>query len=210
MVKQPESASAKAPAKKTPKRGRSAVGAHSKAKPRKARANAKPKAKGKAKPKPGKEPSGPAEAKPASDARKTRATPPPPPEHYPRATDIEWTEAFVEGLAQRFWEYILATPYPTIAEFCFNERIHRQRLYEKPVLDYLREFLACKKENYLERQLLYVTRDDGSRTTGLIFALKQLGWRDQPEDAGPGNDAINKRRSKFDELFGESGAPVQA
>lgn len=96
-------------------------------------------------------------------------------------TPDKWTPEFVAEMVARLESYTEKTAYPSLAEFCYQNRIHRKRLYEHPELDAARDRLLAKKEVYLEKAGLKLTKDQGSRGTFIIFALKQLGWTDKHE-----------------------------
>lgn len=93
-----------------------------------------------------------------------------------------------EALLVAFEAYIDATPLPIISEFCAQNRVHKQRLYEfakdNEALDDALKFAITKKEGALERGCL-----NGTLTPSMaIFSLKQLGWRDVIEQNG--NQAV--------------------
>ena len=72
-------------------------------------------------------------------------------------------------------KYVDDTEIPIVAEFAYLNNVSRKILYEN-YSDTIKK-LICKKEAQLER--LALTRKIDK--TMAIFSLKQLGWRDIPE-----------------------------
>lgn len=80
-------------------------------------------------------------------------------------------------LAEKFAKYITDTDIPIIAEFAYQNDVMRQSLYDYPEFSTLLKKCIDKKEAQLERKGL----DNKVNPTIAIFSLKQLGWRDKPE-----------------------------
>ena len=83
---------------------------------------------------------------------------------------------------------------PIIAEFCYKNKISRQRLYEFDELTDVMELIIAKKEAQLERQALKNEIDHSMA----IFSLKQLGWSDRQKIE---QDNFNYDLSKLPESY---------
>jgi hypothetical protein len=86
-----------------------------------------------------------------------------------------WTPTAREALLDALIVYVDSHDIPILAEFAFLNHVNRTSLYEFPELSDAIKTLIAKKESALER-ILY-TRVEGS-IAGVIFGLKQLGWKD--------------------------------
>jgi hypothetical protein len=161
------SANAKAPAKKTPAKGRSAVGARSRT--TKASTYAKKQSPGKTT-KPARKSSAPSRArgaakKPAPKKQTIKqaaaalgaalaspsiplAPPPPRGRGRPKDTPDVWTQEHIEEVAEQLWDYIESTPCPTEAEFCYKFLVAHQRLGDIPLLRQLKEFMFAKRQAF--------------------------------------------------------------
>jgi hypothetical protein len=85
----------------------------------------------------------------------------------------KWTPTAREELLAALMAYVDDTEIPILAEFAVQNHVRRQALYEfTDLADAIKECID-KKEAGLERLML-----TGKATTGCIFSLKQLGWKD--------------------------------
>ncbi len=109
----------------------------------------------------------------------------------PQGRPEVWTKEYCSEIADLLFAYTEKTDYPSIADFCFKNNIRKQRLYEQPELEAERERLLAKKEACLEKLGRSLTKEQGSRGSFIIFALKQLGWKDKQEISGPDGAPLN-------------------
>ncbi|MDD5547127.1 MAG: hypothetical protein PHO67_08255 [Candidatus Omnitrophica bacterium] len=86
-----------------------------------------------------------------------------------------WTPTARENLLDALLKYIDANDIPILTEFAFLNRVHRSQLYELEELSDAIKLCIEKKEAGLERLML---SGKPNTTTGCIFSLKQLGWKD--------------------------------
>ena len=86
-----------------------------------------------------------------------------------------WTPTAREKLLEALLTYIDANDIPILTEFAFKNHVHRQQLYEFEELADAIKACVEKKEAGLERLML---SGKPNTTTGCIFSLKQLGWKD--------------------------------
>ena len=94
----------------------------------------------------------------------------------------KWTPTAREELLDALMAYVDDTEIPILAEFAVQNHVRRQALYEFAELsDAIKEAVE-KKEAGLERLML-----TGKATTGCIFSLKQLGWKDTHDVEHSGN-----------------------
>ena len=95
-------------------------------------------------------------------------------------------------LLQALLLYIESEDVPVIAEFAYQQGLHRQQMYELaegfPELSDAIKRCISKKEAQLEKGAL-VGKLNPSMA---IFSLKQLGWKDTKalEHAGPGGKPL--------------------
>lgn len=84
-----------------------------------------------------------------------------------------------EELQAKVDEYIKKEEKPTLAGLAYHLGINRQTLYnykERPeFLDIIKKATEYVESQY-EQRLIY-----GNNPTGLIFALKNMGWKDKQE-----------------------------
>jgi hypothetical protein len=109
------------------------------------------------------------------------------PAHRPAGTPDIWTPEYIAMVSGELETYIRATKCPMVSEFCYMHGVHKQRLSEITELASLRDWLICKKEAYLEKAGLALTKEHGGRASFIIFSLKQLGWKDKTEVEHSGN-----------------------
>lgn len=88
-----------------------------------------------------------------------------------------YTPERVAELLEKLDAYIDSSDIPIVAEFCYLNRVPKQRLYELEELADSLKMLICKKEANLEKGLL----GNVLNPTGAVFSLKQLGWSDRQE-----------------------------
>jgi len=89
-----------------------------------------------------------------------------------------WTPERIAEVIEKAKKYTEATEIPILAEFCYQNGIRRQTMYENPAFADVVKTLLEKKESQLERLGL----GKEINTTMAIFSLKQLGWRDNHEE----------------------------
>ena len=89
---------------------------------------------------------------------------------------VKYTDDYVEMINDKLRIYTDITNIPIVVEFCYQNDIRKQRLYEDERFSDSLKRLLEKKESDLERKGL-----DGNNTMS-IFSLKQLGWTDTPEE----------------------------
>jgi hypothetical protein len=168
------SANAKAPAKKTPNKGRSAMGARSKSSHTpKAKPAAKALPRPKAKAKPVKRASAKA-LQPKGDAVSLVAAPPRG-RGRPKDSPDVWTAEHVAEVADAMWAYVEATDCPSLPEFCYKNCVHRRRIYEFEELLAVKDYLHAKRAAYLDKAGISLTREDGPRGAFIIRALANVG-----------------------------------
>lgn len=92
-----------------------------------------------------------------------------------------WTDEYTLEIAEKLVAYVAKTKSPSVAEFCYLNHVHRQRLYDNVTLATIRDWLISKKIASLETAGMGLTKEQGSRGAFIIFALKQLGWKDKTE-----------------------------
>jgi hypothetical protein len=83
-------------------------------------------------------------------------------------------------LLLKFNAYIAREKIPIVAEFCAQNGLYKQWLYDQPDFSDLIKRCTTKKESALERQAL---KGDANCSMA-IFSLKQMGWSDRQEHAG--------------------------
>ena len=93
----------------------------------------------------------------------------------------------VQNLIDGVDDYLSSTALPIVAEYALQNGITREYLYElsntekeagRPELSYAIKRIADTKAIALEKGALI-----GKFSTSMaIFSLKQLGWRDRPEE----------------------------
>ena len=87
-----------------------------------------------------------------------------------------------EDFRQKLEIYIEDTEIPIICEFCYLNDIRRERIYEfgRENEEFSHTLKKCiyKKEAQLEKLGLI----GACNPTMAIFSLKQLGWRNKPEE----------------------------
>jgi hypothetical protein len=94
----------------------------------------------------------------------------------PAGRPIKYTAA---ELQTKVNEYFEVEPKPTIAGLAVHVGVERKTLYnykeQDELLHIVKEAIARIESNY-ERRLIYE-----NNPTGVIFALKNMGWRDKVE-----------------------------
>ena len=90
----------------------------------------------------------------------------------------KYSLAFRDALRAKLEKYADATTIPILAEFTSQNHVTRTALYGWPEFADPIKRLLEKKEAELEKLMLSGTPNV---TTGCIFSLKQLGWRDRQE-----------------------------
>lgn len=83
----------------------------------------------------------------------------------------EWDR---DELVNALHQYIDSTDIPIVAEFAYQNGLHRQQLYDMDELSDALKACTSKKEAALERKALA----GDVNCTMAIFSLKQLGWKD--------------------------------
>jgi hypothetical protein len=109
-------------------------------------------------------------------------------------------------------QYIRREEYPTMPRFCRLHNISRQRVYEwargehenadtreqYPLGEYFQECIDrmnAVQESFIEDNAL----QGKINTTFAIFKLKQLGWRDTPENVLINSTVIGEDMTRIDE-----------
>ena len=95
----------------------------------------------------------------------------------PAGRPLEWTQEKIQDIINKLEIYIDDNTIPIISEFCYQNNIRKQRLYEKEEFSDSIKRLIEKKEANLEKGMLF----GKINVTGAIFSLKQLGWKDKSE-----------------------------
>ncbi len=93
----------------------------------------------------------------------------------PLGTPDVWTEQKIQEVADLLWSYVEGTKIPSIAEFCYLNRISVQRLYEHLDIVAVKEMLLAKKASELEKAGMRLTKAQGSRGAFIIRALANCG-----------------------------------
>ena len=109
----------------------------------------------------------------------------------PAGRPKKYTDEVVEEIRLAMEEYIDLTDIPIVAEFAYQNRVERRKLYEfaenNDEFNHTIKRLIDKKEAQLER--LALTKE--IQHTMAIFSLKQLGWRDITETEHSGSVGIS-------------------
>lgn len=100
--------------------------------------------------------------------------------HPPNSPDV-WTDARKAEVIKALKAYVEKTAVPSVAEFCYKNKVRKQRLYEFEEFQFWREMLTLKKEAAYEKLGRSLTRDHGSRGNFINLALAQLGWTKNPD-----------------------------
>ena len=95
-----------------------------------------------------------------------------------RGPKVKYTPEELEKIRQKIEAYTNETEIPILAEFSYQNYIPREILYRHEELSHSIKRLITKKEAALERLMLSGKQNV---STGCIFSLKQLGWRDRHE-----------------------------
>ena len=90
----------------------------------------------------------------------------------------KWTPIAREKLLQAMRKYINRHTIPILAEFAYKNHVSRTHLYDYKELADAIKMCHDKKEAGLERLML---SGKPHVSTGCIFSLKQLGWKDRQE-----------------------------
>ena len=102
----------------------------------------------------------------------------------------KYTGEVIEQIRQAMEKYIEGTDVPIVAEFAYQNKIPRFKLYEfaenNDEFQYTIKGLIDKKEAQLERMCLNGKIDK----TMAVFSLKQLGWKDKSETEHTGTVGI--------------------
>lgn len=115
----------------------------------------------------------------------------------------------IQELVAKFTSYITKTGIPIIQEFCAQNGLSKDYLYDRPEFSELLKRCTTKKEAALERKSL----NGEINVTQAIFSLKQLGWKDKTEteniNKNVNQDVTNltpeERRAVIDEFIGRRG-----
>lgn len=108
----------------------------------------------------------------------------------------------IKNMIKALREYTDNTEKPILKECCLNNEwdydyfIQLQR--ENPVLRAEAKRLLLKKEVVLEKAL-----DSGMNNTAFIFELKQLGWKDNPDNLIVNNNIQNNQGGNRSEKLKE-------
>lgn len=98
-----------------------------------------------------------------------------------RGRPVTWTEEKLDDLANRCIKYTEETEIPILAEFCYENGILREQIYElakkSDILSYAIKSIMNKKQTQLEKKAL----NGEINTTMAVFSLKQMGWSDKVE-----------------------------
>lgn len=100
------------------------------------------------------------------------------------AHPIIWTDEKKAELLEKLEKYIDETNVPILTEFCSQNKVNRQRVYEWEEFSDMIAICVQKKEYMLEKLALA----NKINVSMAIFSLKQLGWSDKKscEHSGPG------------------------
>lgn len=87
-----------------------------------------------------------------------------------------------DNIADKLMEYVTKTRIPILAEFAYKNKVTREYLYtlsekDEQLFNAIK-YCVLKKEAVLEKGALTGSLDH----TMAIFSLKQLGWKDKPEE----------------------------
>ena len=82
-----------------------------------------------------------------------------------------------DELLSKLMQYIENTTIPIVAEFAYQQGLHREQLYDMPELSYALKQCINKKEAQLEKLAL----NGDVNCSMAIFSLKQIGWKDTHE-----------------------------
>lgn len=115
-----------------------------------------------------------------------------------RGRKLVWNGKKLERVEKQIRDYTDRTPIPMVSEFAYEYDLNRTQLYEYPELSDAIKRLKDKKETALQRLAL-----SGKIPPAFaIFSLKQLGWRDKPEEDSTG-DAVDRLASIMSKIVGE-------
>jgi hypothetical protein len=132
--------------------------------------------------------------------------------HFTVGRPIKYTYREKLGYLEKLVKFIEEEEYPTMPKFCRLNDISKRRIYEwandenentdtkgkYPLGEYFKEYIAKMNDS----QELFIednTLQGHINTTFAIFKLKQLGWRDQPENVLINSTVIGEDVTRIDE-----------
>lgn len=99
---------------------------------------------------------------------------------HPGGRPKKYTPELIAEITAKLDKYINSTDIPILAEFAYLNNMNRQLFYDYvEFLDILKKYQA-KREAGLEKLML---SGKAHVAAGCIFALKNMGWKDNPPDA---------------------------
>jgi hypothetical protein len=117
-------------------------------------------------------------AKKGVKTRKTKRGPPKNNGKHPGGRPVEYTPEVCASIIKKTEMYIKSVEIPSKARLAYNLNIPYQALYEHKEFSDILKRLEMKREAGLEELML---SGQTNVSTGCIFALKQLGWKDKHE-----------------------------
>jgi hypothetical protein len=125
---------------------------------------------------------------------------------------IRYTWEKKVGYLNALIRYIKTSEYPTVPDFCRLQGLSKQRLYEwardkngnidtkdkYPLGEYFQD--CINRMNSIQEQFVEKNALQGRISPAFaIFKLKQLGWRDTPENILINSNVIGEDMSRIDE-----------
>lgn len=123
---------------------------------------------------------------------------------HPGGRPRKFSDAQIKELQVAFEKYIDKTPIPIIVEFCSQNKIIRQNLYDYSEFATLLKQCTEKKEANLEKLALL----GKINVTQAIFSLKQLGWSDKQQTEITGKDRGPLKIVKAEDLTDDELAAI--
>lgn len=79
----------------------------------------------------------------------------------PLGTPQTWTPEYIQTVAEAMRRYIETTDVPTEARFCYDQKIHHQRLSDIPELRALRDWMFAKRQAVIVERGLMLKQGEG-------------------------------------------------
>jgi hypothetical protein len=125
---------------------------------------------------------------------------------------IKYTYREKLAYLQKLYDYISKAEYPTMPKFCRENNISKRRLYEwvrnenenkdtkekYPLGEYFKE--CIDRMNGVQEQFVEDNAIEGNiNTTFAIFKLKQLGWKDSPDNVLINSNVMGEDMARVNE-----------
>ena len=97
---------------------------------------------------------------------------------------VVFTDERIDEIISDMEEYAEKEVLPSVAEFCYQQKIHKQRLSDIPRLADAKKRTISLKQEY---QAMKAGIAGKIPTALAIFMLKNNGWSDKPEESTENN-----------------------